>query len=160
MEYRLRQATGADVDTIATHRYKMFSEMGHGDPELQRSAAPIYMEWLRERLGNGRYQGWLILAPDDSVVAGVGLWLMDWPTGVVDLAPFRGYVFNVWTEPEHRKQGLSRRLMVALLSACKAQGINRVGLHASDAGRNGYEALGFTASNEMTITLQDKDLGR
>lgn len=156
MEYRIRKATLEDVDIITTQRYRMFNEMGHGNPELQRRATPVYKEWLRDRLGNGRYQGWLMLAPDEMVVAGVGLWLMDWPTGVVDLAPFRGYVFNVWTEPEHRRQGLSRRLMQALLAACKAQGINRVGLHASTAGRPGYEALGFTPSNEMTITLHDK----
>lgn len=159
MEYRIRLATLDDVDHIVGHRYRMFREMGHGDPEFQRSARPIYEQWLRERLGNGRYQGWLMLAPDDTIVAGVGLWLMDWPTGVVDLAPFRGYVFNVWTEPEHRRKGLSRRLMLALLAACKAQGINRVGLHASAAGRPGYEALGFVPSNEMTITLKDMDLG-
>jgi GNAT superfamily N-acetyltransferase len=159
MEYRIRQATLDDVDIITGHRYRMFREMGHGDPELQRRAMPVYVEWLRERMENGRYQGWLMLAPDNAVVAGVGLWLMDWPTGVVDLAHFRGYVFNVWTEPEHRRKGLSRRLMLTLLAACKAQGINRVGLHASTAGRPGYEALGFTASNELTITLQDKDLG-
>jgi GNAT superfamily N-acetyltransferase len=157
MEYRIRQATGADVGIITEHRYRMFREMGHGDPEVQRRAVPIYVNWLTERLQNGRYQGWLMVTASGMVVAGVGLWLMDWPTGVVDLAPFRGYVFNVWTDPEHRRKGLSRQLMQALLAACRTQGIHRVGLHASAAGRAGYEALGFTPSNEMTITLQDKE---
>ena len=131
----------------------MFADMGHGDPKLLKAAEPIYTEWLRERLRNGRYQGWLMTASDGTVVAGVGLWLMDWPTGVLDLAPFRGYVFNVYTERAHRKQGSSRRLMQALLDSCRAQGVNVVGLHASPEGRPIYTALGFKDTNEMRIVL-------
>lgn len=153
MEYKIKQATIADLDTIVQHRYRMFTEMGNGDPDLLKRAAPLYVEWLRPRLLDHRYQGWLMMDSRDEVVAGVGLWLMDWPTGVVDVALHRGYVFNVWTDPAHRRIGLSRRLMQALLDACKAQGINRVGLHASAAGQPLYEALGFTPSNEMMIVL-------
>lgn len=151
--YHLREATPADVDILVAQRYRMFAEMGHGDAAVQEAGKPIYAQWLLERLQNGRYKAWLMSTAGGEVVAGVGLFLMDWPTGVVDLAPYRGYVFNVWTEPAHRRQGLSRLLMQALLEACPALGVQRVGLHASTDGRPLYEALRFEPSNEMMLSL-------
>jgi GNAT superfamily N-acetyltransferase len=153
MQYTARKATLADLGTIVRHRYLMFAEIGHGDPAVMEAGKAQYTEWLRERLLNGRYQGWLMECGSGEVVAGVGLWLLEWPGGVVDLVPFRGYVFNVWTEPVHRRNGLSRQLMGMLLEASREQGILRVYLHASDAGRKLYELLGFSPSNEMMIRL-------
>ncbi len=153
MPYTARQATLEDLDTIVRHRYLLFAEIGHGDQAVMKAGKTPYTAWLRERLLNRRYQGWLMETASGEVVAGVGLWLMEWPVGVVDLVPYRGYVFNVWTEPAHRRKGLSRQLMGMLLEACREQGIRRVCLHASDAGRKLYEVLGFTPNNEMMISL-------
>ena len=157
MQYTARQATLSDLGSIVCHRYLMFAEIGHGDPAVMEAGKAQYTEWLRARLLNGRYQGWLMETDSGEVVAGVGLWLLEWPGGVVDLVPFRGYVFNVWTEPAHRRNGLSRQLMGMLLEASKEQGIHRVYLHASDAGRKLYELLGFSPSNEMMVRLPMHD---
>lgn len=153
MSSRIRPTTLDDLETIIRHRRLMFADGGQGDPALVEAAEPTYREWLRERLANGLYQGWFMLAPDDSVVAGVGLWLIEWPTGALDLAKYRGYVFNVFTEREHRRQGHASRLMRALLEAAAAQGVHVVSLHASQDGRPVYEALGFTPVHEMRILL-------
>lgn len=131
----------------------MFADIGHGDQALLEAAEPAYTEWLQERMANGRYQGWFMAGADGTVLAGVGLWLMEWPPGGLGLAPYRGFVFNVFTERAHRKQGFSRRLMQALLDACTAQGLNVVGLHASPEGRPLYTAMGFEDSNEMRMVL-------
>lgn len=152
--YQLAKATAAELDILVHQRYRMFAEMGHGDPDIQEAGRPLYTQWLQERLLNGRYHAWLMHTTSGEAVAGVGLYLLDWPTGVVDLAPYRGYVFNVWTEPEHRRKGLSRQLMEALLAACPELGVQRVGLHATAEGRALYEVLGFEPSNEMMITVR------
>ncbi|MBS1936435.1 MAG: GNAT family N-acetyltransferase [Bacteroidetes bacterium] len=153
MDHRIRQATLDDLAIIIGHRRRMFADSGLGDTEVLKAGEPLYAEWLRERLGNGLYQGWLMVAPSGMVVSGVGLWLVEWPTGVLNMDRYRGYVFNVYTEPEHRRQGLARRLMQALLDASAAQGIHVVSLHASAEGRAVYETLGFAATNEMRILL-------
>ena len=49
----------------------------------------------------------------------------------------------MYTEPEHRRRGLARRLMAEMIAWCRAAGLGSVSLHASDAGRPLYEALGF-----------------
>jgi GNAT superfamily N-acetyltransferase len=48
---------------------------------------------------------------------------------------------------------LARALMAAILEWCRAQGIAKVTLHASDEGRPLYQSLGFTATNEMEWTV-------
>ena len=85
----------------------------------------------------------------DVVVAGAGLWLMDWPAGILDIAPYRGYLFNVYTEPAHRRNGLAGRLVRTIMVHCKEHGMRVIGLHASAEGRGVYEALGFKPTNEM-----------
>jgi GNAT superfamily N-acetyltransferase len=151
--FTVRQAVPADLDTIASHRRRMFEDMGHAASPVLKAAEPLYTRWLEERLANGRYLGWFIVAPDGIVVAGAGLWLLDWPAGILDIAPYRGYVLNVYTEPAFRKRGLARRLVQAIKEHCAAQGMRVIGLHASTEGRSIYEALGFQPTNEMRVIL-------
>ena len=96
---------------------------------------------------------WLAVTGDDLVVAGAGLWLMDWPAHMLGSSGRRGNILNVYTEPSFRRRGLARKLIEAALDWCKANGIDFVILHASPEGRALYESLGFQASNEMRIRL-------
>ena len=150
----IRRATLRDLGIIAAHRRKMFEDMGHAGSVVLKAAEPLYTRWLEERMENGRYLGWLAATPDGKVVAGAGLWLLDWPAGILGTAPYRGYILNVYTEPTHRKRGLARLLVEAIMDHCRSQGMDVVGLHASEEGRSIYEALGFKPTNEMRIILQ------
>jgi predicted GNAT family acetyltransferase len=63
-------------------------------------------------------------------------------------------IVNVYTEPDHRRRGLARRLMVTMLDWLRQEGYGTVSLHASDYGRALYESLGFRATNEMRLQLK------
>jgi ribosomal protein S18 acetylase RimI-like enzyme len=145
----IRRAVPADLAIIARHRLRMFEDMGHADLAMLKASVPFYTAWLKERLENGRYLGWFACAGDGEVIAGAGLWLLDWPPGILDVAPFRGYLFNVYTEPAFRKRGLARRLIQAIKDHCAAEGIRVISLHSSTEGRSTYDATGFVPTNEM-----------
>jgi GNAT superfamily N-acetyltransferase len=147
--FTIRRATPHDLATIAMHRRRMFEDMGHADDAVLVAAEPLYTRWLQERLENGRYLAWFITTTDRAVVAGAGLWLLDWPAGILGIEPYRGYILNVFTEPPFRKRGFARRLVEAIMAHCAAEGIRVIGLHASVEGRSVYEALGFKPTNEM-----------
>lgn len=151
--FTIRRATPLDLEIIAAHRRKMFEDMGHAGSATLKAAEPLYTQWLKERLENGRYLGWLAATPDGVIVAGAGLWLLDWPAGILGIEPYRGYILNVYTEPTHRKRGLARSLVEAIMDHCRSQGMDVVGLHASEEGRSIYGSLGFKPTNEMRITL-------
>jgi GNAT superfamily N-acetyltransferase len=63
------------------------------------------------------------------------------------------YVLNVYTEPGHRRGGVARAIMEAIVVWCREQRVARITLHASNEGRPLYESLGFEISNEMRIKL-------
>ena len=146
----IRQATVADTRLIVTHRRRMFEDMGTDEAILGAQEA-AFTGWLRDRLENGRYRGWLAVDAAGAVIAGVGLWLLDWPPGPMGITPFRGYILNVYTEPDYRRRGLARRLVMEAIAWCHDNGIDAISLHASDEGRPIYEALGFVQTNEMRL---------
>jgi GNAT superfamily N-acetyltransferase len=101
----------------------------------------------------GEYLAWLVVAPDGSVAAGAGLWLMDWPPHMIGVGPQRGNILNVYTAEKFRRRGLARRLMEAAIQWCRGNDVDTVILHASPAARQLYESMGFAATNEMRIKV-------
>jgi len=149
----LRRASVEDARTIAAHRRSMFRDMGYQDNAALDSMMVKFLPWLEAKMVAGDYLGWLAVTAGDVVVAGTGLWLMEWPPHMVGSCPHRGNILNVYTEPEFRRRGLARWLMEAALDWCRGNGVDVVILHASPEGRALYESLGFQASNEMRIKL-------
>jgi GNAT superfamily N-acetyltransferase len=85
----------------------------------------------------------------------------DWPGSPDDPTGKRALVLNVYTEPEFRRQGIARRLMLAVIAWGRESGLRSLSLHASDFGRALYEELGFRQTNEMRLYLkQDPSLER
>ena len=149
----LRRATADDAKTIARHRRSMFRDMGYDDEVALDSMMEKFLPWIEAKLKSGDYLAWLAVTEWDVVVAGAGLWLMDWPAQMVGSSTRRGNILNVYTEPPFRRRGLARWLIEAALYWCKVNEIGLVILHASEDGRRLYESLGFQASNEMRIKL-------
>ena len=149
----IRPGTADDAETIAAHRRSMFSEMGHGDEAALDAMTAAFLPWLRQRMNDSEYLAWLAIGPDGSIVAGLGLWLMDWPPHMIGPGARRGNILNVYTERPFRRQGIARRLMDIALDWCRANGIRAVILHASEDGQKLYEQIGFERTNEMRILL-------
>ena len=152
-DYTIREGTMADAETIVRHRREMFFDMGKRDPGMLDEMAAAFRPWLTEKMSREEYRACFAIAPDGSVAAGAGLWLMNWPPGLYTSEPWRGNILNVYTEREHRRRGLARRLVTEVTRWCSVRGIHIVILHASDEGRPLYEALGFQPTNELRLFL-------
>jgi ribosomal protein S18 acetylase RimI-like enzyme len=131
----------------------MFRDIGYHDEATLESMMEEFLPWVKAKIASGDYLEWLAVSSGDFVVAGAGLWLMDWPAHMVGSSSHRGNILNVYAEPEFRRRGLARRLVEAALHWCKANEIDFVILHASQEGRGLYESLGFQTGNEMRIKL-------
>jgi GNAT superfamily N-acetyltransferase len=112
--------------------------------------------WLERKIAAGDYQGWLAIAPGGSIVAGLGLWLIEWQPTMSDLSGRRGMILKVYTEPAHRRLGTARRLMQTALDWCRKNQINVVILHATEKGRPLYAGLGFKPTNEMRLITENQ----
>src|ERR1035438_1830461 len=107
--------------------------------------------FLARALADGSYHHWLALPMSGGVAGGGGVMLGPWPANPKDACTERAVILNVYTEPEFRKQGIARQVMLAILAWVKQQGLRAVNLHASDEGRSLYEQLGFETTNEMRL---------
>jgi GNAT superfamily N-acetyltransferase len=100
----------------------------------------------------GKYYGWIATDAGRPTrpVASAGLLILDWPPHPFDPeGELRGYLLNVYVEPEYRKRGLAHQLVERCMAEARRRGIRVVALHSSQAGRPIYERFGFHATNEM-----------
>ncbi len=148
--FETRLATEADAELISEQRCRMFVDSGQGNEARLKEVAENFVPWVRERLIDGRYVGWLT-TEDKRVVAGAGMLWMDFPPHWMDPEPVRAYLLNVYVEPEFRGRGLARELLEMAVNDARRRGIKVVSLHASKFGKPLYERNGFEPTNEMIL---------
>jgi GNAT superfamily N-acetyltransferase len=155
MTYAIRPATIADIPHIVSHRERMFRDMEL--PAAFDDMRPAFELWLRQALPSKTYLGWMAVTNAGEVVGGAGLIVIPWPPGPISMDPRCGFVFNVYTNPAHRKQGLGRRLMDAIHEYCRSEGIERMVLNASTFGQSLYESMGYVPTEEPMMRLRLAD---
>jgi len=154
-DYSIRHATASDAAIIAHHRVAMFQDMGEVpsavlSSQLRSRSSAALAAMFRE----GSYVGWLAIEAGGRVIAGAGAQIKPQLPRIshdgagVAVMPV-ALVLNVYTEPAWRRKGIARALMQRIMAWATDAGIDRVLLHASDAGRPLYQSLGFAPTNEM-----------
>jgi ribosomal protein S18 acetylase RimI-like enzyme len=144
-----RRATVDDAELITQHRKAMFADMRDAPEPTLNEMGRHFEPWVRRMIAEDKYVGW-ITSDEDRAIASAGLLILDWAPHFLDPAgEQRGYILNVFVEPEYRRQGLALMLTKECMDEARRRGIGVVALHASKKGRAVYEKLGFTASNEM-----------
>ncbi len=140
-DYHCRSATLADIEALIAHRIGMFTDMGV--PVAAGALADAFRDWLAGALPSGTYLAWVVENDSREIVSGGGITIAAWPPGPRDLDGRMAFVYNVYTEPAHRRRGLARMVMNTIHAWCRENGIHQVALNASDAGRPLYESLGY-----------------
>jgi len=104
----------------------------------------------------GSYRAWLAETSDGAIVGGGGITVVPWPPGPRYPGDRLAFVYNVYTEPAHRRRGLARVVMDGIHAWCRANGVTSVALNASRDGQPLYEALGYmqSAAPMMFLTLE------
>jgi GNAT superfamily N-acetyltransferase len=149
----IRPATLSDIPEILRQRRRMYEDMDYADPGSLDEMSRLSSDYLHQAIPQGSFRAWLAVQ-DQHPVAGGAVLITSWPAHPYDLECRRATILNVYTDPDHRRRGIARRLMETIIAWCKREGLARVNLHASEAGRHLYESLGFEPSNEMRLNLR------
>ena len=146
----IRAVGPEDLDVICHHREEMFRDAGSDERSLA-VMTENFRAWLEPCLADGSYFGFILTAAGQPA-AGVGLMLIDWPPHPMHPAQDRrGYVLNLFVEPEHRRKGLARRLMQLAEDELSRRGVSLLVLHATEKGRPLYSDLGWLAGSAEMI---------
>ena len=141
MSYLIREATLDDVEVLVRHRIGMFTDMGLTLDVPALDAA--FRTWLAEKMPAGIYRAWLVEAEGDGIAGGGGISILPWPPGPNYMGDTIAIVYNLYTEPAHRRRGLARRLMNTIHAWAGDHGITSVALNASRDGQPLYESMGY-----------------
>jgi GNAT superfamily N-acetyltransferase len=162
--FTIRPATSEDANIIAEHRARMFDEMGEVPPGAFETLRAKSRERLSDLLARGEYIGWLAIPPErpDIIAGGAGIHLREvlpHPFSAADKASKiaegrHGTIQNVFTEPEWRRRGVALLLLQRIIDWACTERLDRLVLHASEAGRSLYERLGFVSTNEMRLAVE------
>ena len=149
--YHVRAATLADAAVLSRHRIGMFTDMGV--PLDADAIDRAFRAWLETVMPGGTYRGWLAETASGEIAAGGGLTIIPWPPGPTYPGDRLAFVYNVYTEPPHRRRGLARLIMETMHAWCRDEGIGSVALNASQDGRPLYETMGYTVSPNPMMFL-------
>ncbi|QDG78622.1 GNAT family N-acetyltransferase [Labrenzia sp. PHM005] len=148
MTATLRPVAPSDCDLVCRHRHDMFLAAGDADAGAA-AMTPAYAAWQEQALRSGAYFGF-IAEVDGTAIGGVGLMVVDWPPH--QLHPEitqRGYVLNVFVEPEHRGKGIAKQMMAAADAEFNRRGVTHAVLTATDQARPIYEKDGWVLTAQM-----------
>ena len=150
-DYRIRPATVHVADALVHHRVAMFQDMG---VPLDASALEAaFRRWLTEMMPKGLYRAWVVETAASEIIAGGGITIIQWPPGPRYLTDRLAFVYNVYTEPDHRHRGLARTVMEAIHSWCREERIQSIALNTSRFGQSLYESMGYTVAPSPMMFL-------
>ena len=139
-EIRYINTTKADIERLMQVRLEMLREVN--DLSDEYSYDETLVAESRKYFENGNQT--TVLAFDDETVVGCAslsyiriMPTFDHPTGT------RAHLMNVYTKTNHRRKGISKRMVELLIHEAKEKGVTEISLDATEMGKPLYEALGF-----------------
>lgn len=141
MTLTIEQATVADIPELIELRLAYLTDdFGELSAE-ERASLPEeirpYLAWHMSRDLR------VVVARGERIASCAWLLLVDKPPSPRFPHGKTGVLFNVYTRPEARRQGLASRVMQVLLDEARSLQLDVVELHATDDGYPLYQSLGF-----------------
>jgi GNAT superfamily N-acetyltransferase len=150
--YAIRPATLDDADALVRHRLDMFADMNV--PLDAPTLAREFRDWLAAMMPAGTYHAWVVEDEEHAIVGGGGITILPWPPGPRYMGTHLAFVYNVYTEPAHRRRGLARLIMETIHAWCRDRGIASMALNASRDGRPLYDSMGYAEASAPMMFLR------
>lgn len=146
-----RKATAEDASTLANLRISFAQELSGKQPETDVEALRGHMTayFLKATRDDSCIS---ILAECDGTVAGIGsVHIRELPGNFRNPSGRWGYIMNMYTLPEYRKQGICNRILQLLQDEARQAGVTAFELHTTEAGKPVYLKGGFQIHHEPTL---------
>jgi GNAT superfamily N-acetyltransferase len=149
----IRKATISDVPSLVRLRRLMFESMGYHDPDLLNAGDIAVTAFFKKTIPTKEYQGWVAENSVGDIVSNIGAVIDHHPPGPNNLTGKIVYLMNLCTLEEYRRHGVARKLLEVAVEWAKGMKVSKVSLHATEMGKDLYEQIGFTQTNEMRLKL-------
>ena len=147
----IRKATESDIPVLVRQRRLMFEAMGFKNSPKLHVTEQLSKKFFLENLAGNKFHVWVAVTKTGKIVCNAGIIIDQHPPGPINLTGKIAYLFNLFTLPEFRCQGIAKRMLQTILEWIRDAGIDIVTLHATEDGENLYKNLGFIFSKEMCL---------
>lgn len=125
----VRPTTGNEIEMVASQRIEFLRAVRGRDFRPSQDLVERTCSWVAAEQRAGRLHTWI--AEDGPEFVGmVSLLLWPRPPQPEDDRTVEGYIINMYVPPNHRRQGIGRRLLEHCLAAADEHGVRKFGSEA------------------------------
>lgn len=148
-----RRATLGDIPELIKLKLALLDELNVNEDKTKLDTLKKELEkFFEDHIGTTEFISWLV-EYDGEIIATSGLLLWKVPPRYDCLHGRYGYISNMYTVPEFRKNGISTELLKRLIEDAKKLNIDILNLHATKDGIQMYRRFGFTDPIDPEIEL-------
>lgn len=147
---RVRKLGKEDIDLLIKIRMDyLFAEKGVFSDEEVQDIRKKLEEYFTKYLNKGFIA--MIAENENEVLATAFMSMVERPPLIAFSSYLVGTVYNVFTYPQYRGQGIATKVMNELLSEAKLLGVVAVDLMSTEKGKSLYKNLGFQVSSYTSM---------
>ena len=154
----LRRASESDIDTLIDYRIIFLKDAyGNPSPDLENGLKISLKQYFSTALKEGLYISW-IAEYKDKQIGFSGMVIREQP-GNFDIPNGKtGYILNIFTVNEFRKNGIASLLMNKLIEEGRERKLDRLELRAAKDGEPIYRNIGFVEPHDLPMELDLRKL--
>ena len=143
-----------EINLITENRMAFLHELqGKPTPEQEASLRKSLNEYFATALQDNSFMG--IVAEDGDTIAGSGGFVIhEMPGNFSTPGGRKGYILNIYTLPPYRTRGIASTIVDMLIDEARRLKLDKVYLHASDAGIEIYRKKGFIEPDMPELELK------
>ncbi len=152
-----RRAHTKDIGTLVDFRIRFLNELyNHPENDESEILKKVLRKYFSKALPGNDFIAWLA-EYNGKVIGTSGMVIWQVPSRYGGLESGRlGYILNMYTIPEARKNGICTCLLNELIKEAQSLGLKYLHLHASPDGMNIYKKAGFVEPNLVELELKLK----
>jgi GNAT superfamily N-acetyltransferase len=152
----LRRATIDDIDTLTEYRI-IFLEDAYGSqtPEFKFLLRQSLKDYFTRYLKSGLFISW-VAEYENKSVGFSGMVIREQPGNFEIPSGKTGYILNMFTLKDFRKNGIASLLFQKLIDEAKQINLDKIELHATKDGEPVYRQFGFDEPHDKALELRLK----
>jgi ribosomal protein S18 acetylase RimI-like enzyme len=151
--YPIRRATLDDIPSLIALRQLLFESIVDDQDNIEAMSRHS-VQYFQRAIAHEDLAAWIALDGAGAVVASAVLSFYFLPPKPHNIEGKFGYLSSMYVVAQHRRKGIARRLLQAVMDYAQEQGVHCVQLHASKVGKPLYASVGFAELNEMGLRLE------
>lgn len=154
LEFRL--ATIEDLDDLVRLRVLMQTEVNNFEiNDVTAEYISNVRRYFESALPAKKYMS-AVASVDEHVVATAGVCFYEKPPSILGGSGLVGYVTNVYTVKDYRKNGIGGKLMAILVDMAKEIRADKLHLGATEDGLGIYKSVGFEEPQFVHLEYVEK----